>query len=676
MTSRSFAFAARTRRRRRLSNRLDVARVVIPTFFARAVTSHHPPFAFRLAFVGIMRSSPFVRSFVRLALALAFVTFVTSRRVSGAELERGSRVRARASLDRALDAARALDRALSDLALDLDRIDEGACEDVGKTCARGARAEAREASEGARDVDHPSHARLTVDDLAREIRSLAHERVKERKASANDARAFAEAFELVSTAREAFATSATHVLPFRYGKGKQPRYYAIANDEGGIAVYDLLGGERKCAIGTTTRARATSLTAYMATMNTSVIVSGHEDGTIAFTKVEVAVATNVGVDSIDFPTKAWASCSAETSTTARAADVKHKTKLRSSGRTSAGEELNSKAIENALANGAIESLGMYRIMGKRFVAAADVHGRVVVFMPTTTDLANIHGVFYTNARVFAFRPYGKAIVALTERGVVVADIAAFTTKVYSCENLMFIEVARATFDPLTNSKLVGIDREGRFFTGYVGLDGPKMGCVVHRPGDAQSYRVAASGLATIKGYILIAVEGGVEVLNSTLTRSPQVVMRTNNGELLASGGVEKAVADDHSPILSTDGERYIIVAHTQNGVVSVYKSIMYTLPAPRLIGENIWFQPLAFMIAIGVGIWSYKKSRIRNAVDDRAPRSTEDALRKLGFGIGLHKTDDPRGMYGEKASSRPAYQEWTVEKMRKEIAAAKRNGDL
>ena len=591
----------------------------------------------------------------------------------------------RASLASARDAVRALERAVGAAEETLERIDAEATastrlrssDDV-ESCTRDARrVPASSSSSSSSSVPAASSSAAAAFsngvDFADEVRRVAEAHVRSLTSSArlsatSEIKAFSDAFERLSITRDVFDVTATHLLPFKSPRTKTPRYYATGNARGRVAVYDVTYGEAACETATTSNARVMSLTAYMVSTNTSVLVSGHEDGTVAFTTVEIAVHSNDGLDAMDFPTKISAACSAVSSITAREADVRHKNKLRDIGRTSS-----SKAVDTTLANGAIETLGMYRIMGKRYVAAADTHGRVIVFAPAFSTFTNIHGVFYTGSRVLAFRPYSKAIVALTERGVVHADIVAFTTKSYSCDNLMYIDISRAMFDPRMNSKLIGIDHEGRLFTGYVSMEGPKTGCAVHRPGDAHEHRADSSAMATIKGYILVAMNGGVEVLNTTLTRTPQVVIRASVGEQLAKSGVEPTSDGDYSPILTTDGERHVVIAHPKDGVVLVYESTMFTLPPPRLIGDSVWFQPLALMFAIGVGIWSYKKSREPKAVEERQARTTEDALRKLGYGLDKR---DTRGMFGEHASSRPAYQEWTVERLRKEIDAAKRNGDL
>ena len=577
----------------------------------------------------------------------------------------------RASLASARDAVRALERAMGVAEEMLERIGaeptlSSLSDDEGSCTRDPAHVHASTLSSSLASSSSSFPTRV---DFAEEVRRVAEAHVRSLTSpTTSEINTFSDAFEHVSVARDAFGVSAMHFLPFKSTKTKTPRYYATGNALGRVAVYDVAFGEAACEIATASHARVTSLTAYMVSTNTSVIVSGHEDGTVAFTTVEIAVRANDGLDAMDFPTKISAACSAVTSITAREADVKHKNKLRDIGRASS-----SNAVDTALSNGAIEALGMYRIMGKRYVAAADAHGRVIVFMPAFSDFTNIHGVFYTGSRVLAFRPYSKAIVALTERGVVHADIVAFTTKSYSCENLMYIDVAHATFDPRMNSKLIGVDIEGRLFTGYVSMDGPNTGCVVHRPGDANEHRVNSSAMATIKGYVLIAMNGGVEVFNTTLTRTPKAVMRAGVGEQLVRSGIEQTSDGDYAPILTTDGERHVIIAHPKDGAIVVYKNVMFTLPPPRLIGDSVWFQPLALMFAIGVGILSYKKSRAPKTMEERQARSTEDALRKLGYGINKH---DSRGMFGEHASSRPAYQEWTVEKLRKEIEAAKRNGDL
>ena len=582
----------------------------------------------------------------------------------------------RASLASARDAVRALERAVGAAEETLERIgaeplsslndDEGSCT---RDPARVHASTISSSLTSSSSSSSSSSSFPTGVDFAEEVRRVAEAHVRSLTSpTTSEINTFSDAFERVSVVRDAFGVNAMHFLPFKSTKTKTPRYYATGNALGRLAVYDVAFGEAACEIATASHARVTSLTAYMVSTNTSVIVSGHEDGTVAFSTVEIAVRANDGLDAMDFPTKISAACSAVTSITAREADVKHKNKLRDIGRASS-----SNAVDTALSNGAIETLGMYRIMGKRYVAAADAHGRVIVFMPAFSDFTNIHGVFYTGSRVLAFRPYSKAIVALTERGVVHADIVAFTTKSYSCENLMYISVAHATFDPRMNSKLIGVDIEGRLFTGYVSMDGPNTGCVVHRPGDANEQRVNSSAMATIKGYVLIAMNGGVEVFNTTLTRTPKAVMRAGVGEQLVRSGIEQTSDGDYAPILTTDGERHVIVAHPKDGAIVVYKNVMFTLPPPRLIGDSVWFQPLALMFAMGIGIWSYKKSRAPKTMEERHARSTEDALRKLGYGINKH---DSRGMFGEHASSRPAYQEWTVEKLRKEIEAAKRNGDL
>ena len=514
-----------------------------------------------------------------------------------------------------------------------------------------------------------------MDATLEEIRRATEEHV--RAALSGHARrvsTFSDAFKRVSTATTTRVVTAAHVLPFKYGREIKPRYYVVGDVDGGLTVRHFESGEHACESETSTTSAVRSMTAYLSSLNTTVLVTGHDDGTVAFTKIERRVNTNRGPDADEFPEEEFLRCALVSSITAKEANERYKNKLLATGKKMPTQTGSKSVLEQVMKDAPIETLGLYRIMGKRYVAAADIEGRVVIFQPRGNDLSNIQGVFRTGSRVFAFRPYKKAVVALTQRGVAYADVNAFTTRSYSCEGLDQIEISKATFDPRMNSRVTGITKSGQVISGFVVLDGPRMGCTIHLGSEVREPRMFTTAIATVKGYAVVAMNGGVEVLNLTSTKVGKHIFQTSNPQQLASEGVETPQASAYAPVVVSDGEKRIIVAHGDAGMIFAYESDMYVSAPPGLLGDNPWFQPLAVMLALGVGIWSYRNQRAQVMPDAFARRQTEDALRKLGYGKDMAKAREL--VTGEPRKYPDGYEHWTPAMMQREIEAARANGDL
>ena len=516
----------------------------------------------------------------------------------------------------------------------------------------------------------PVSGELTLE----EIRRAAEEHVRAALAGESKrSKTFSDAFDRVSAARVSTKVTAVHVLPFRNGKARKARYYATGDEFGRIVVRRTETGDAECEVQTNTTASVRSMTAYLLALNTTVLVTGHDDGTVAFTKIEQEVVENVGPDADAFPTDYTLRASSLAAMTVREANAKYRVKLRELGKTSRASSSSSGALEHVEESFPVEALGMYRIMGKRYVTAADTDGRVVVFLPSLGNFANVHGVFSAGSKVFAFRPYNKAVVALTRRGVAYADINAFTTKSYACDGLMRYDIASATFDPRMSSRLTGITTEGHVISGFVALDGPRTGCVIYSGAETHESRVSVTTIAALRGYVVVAMNAGLEILNITNTKIAKRVLHSRNRWQLADEGVTPTTAGEYAPVIASDGESQIVISHPDEGAVFVYESAMYVAAPASLLGENPWFQPLAVMIALGVGIWSYRRQKMSFTPEARSSSHNEtmEALRKLGYG-----QDMARARALVSGETRPGYEPWTPATIRKEVEAARLNGDL
>jgi len=440
-----------------------------------------------------------------------------------------------------------------------------------------------------------------------------------------------------------------------------------------VTVRNAETGETECESKMMKSSPVRAMTAYMLSMNTSVVVTGHEDGTVAFTAIERANSDGMAVS------EHILRCSLTTSITAEEAHTKYKNKLHAQNRRDLSSDRS--AVEHVAEDVPIETLGIYRIAGKRLITAADANGRVTVFLPTLNDLGNVYGVFHTGSKVFAFRPYKNAVVALTQRGVTIADIHAFTSKLLVCEGLLRFDIAQAAFDPNFHSKLAGVTSDGRLFTGTVTLDGPRTGCSVNVGREELDSLVTVSGIAMLKSYAVIARSGGLEIINTTNVRVAKRISHASNRAMLAEVGAEarSATTDQSAPIVASNGDNQILVVQPDEGVVMVFDSNLYLAPPPSLFGENPWFQPLATMIALGIAIWSYKSKRLEAldySSEAERQRLTQSALRKLGYGEDMARArarvagedyDDDDDKDDDK---------WTPAKIRAEIKAARINGDL
>jgi hypothetical protein len=236
---------------------------------------------------------------------------------------------------------------------------------------------------------------------------------------------------------------------------------------------------------------------------------------------------------------------------------------------------------------------------------------------------------------------------------------------------MRYDIASATFDPRMSSRLTGITTEGHVISGFVALDGPRTGCVVYGGAETYESRVSATKIAALRGYVVVAMNAGLEILNITNTKIAKRVLHSSNGRQLADEGLTPATTGEYAPVITSDGESQLVIAHPDEGVVFVYESAMYTAAAPGLLGENPWFQPLAVMIALGVGIWSYRRQKISFAPPVSSHSETVEALRKLGYG-----QDMARARALVTGETREGYEQWTPATIRKEVEAARLNGDL
>ena len=545
------------------------------------------------------------------------------------------------------------------------KIPSDALSEAAFACDANANAVSERSMATVRSDDEERPLRL---DITEEIRRATEEHVRATLAGVGRREpTFADAFvrESVATVDGSVVTAA-HVLPFRYGKQRKARYYAVGDDAGGVAVFHVANGELVARAPKRADAPVVSMTAYMLSMNTSIVVTGHADGTVAFTRLEQSSTENVGPDAGEWPRHYSVVVTESASVRASAAEAAFK-------RSVSREANDDDAIERLRGEDvAIEKLGVYRILGNRYVAAADANGRVVVFSPARSDLANVRGVFQTGGRVFAFRPYNKAVVALTQRGITYADIHAMTTKVFTCEGLMYVDLGVATFDARMNSRLSGVTRDGQVVSGFVALDGPRAGCVITRGRIADPERAESQAVAGIKGYLIVSRLGGVEVVNTTNAKSIHSALLASNREQVTLGGARPITDGEYAPVIATDGESLVIVAHPTENVVFAYESALYVSPPAGAFGDNLWFQPLAVMIALGVGIYSYRRQREVKFTPPEAShrQQTEDALIKLGYGMDLKKANAL--LRGEE----PPVEEWTPATIRSEIQAARINGDL
>ena len=229
---------------------------------------------------------------------------------SAADALRSELATLRNALSAARDASEALERAMRGTERTLKRMDglikvpgvavperDGAtCETTGGDSAATPTPSSLASNDAAIEADVPIAAR-TMDATLEEIRRATEEHV--RAALSGHARrvsTFSDAFKRVSTATTTRVVTAAHVLPFKYGREIKPRYYVVSDVDGGLTVRHFESGEHACESETSTTSAVRSMTAYLSSLNTTVLVTGHDDGTVAFTKIERRVNTNRGPD--------------------------------------------------------------------------------------------------------------------------------------------------------------------------------------------------------------------------------------------------------------------------------------------------------------------------------------------------------------------------------------------
>ena len=338
------------------------------------------------------------------------------------------------------------------------------------------------------------------------------------------------------------------------------------------------------------------------------------------------------------------------------------------------EPTNSDSEPDSEAARAIVAVAAYRLNdGKRYFAVADASGALVVF---TDRGATVHSVYrlpssddFYRDRVVAFKPSRRAISWVTRSGVGSLDPATFAVRRAPCAAAdgarLDVAFASVAFDAgAAAARFYAVTEAGETVAGVVGgVDvgtgaGVRATCALrHRnlgstPAAAVE-RWNGASLASVKGYVFVALGARVSVLNATdakrsgsgarVSRAPREVIVADVEHMAgAFGGAIRGDAADcdaadvgeldladaadaagagatecsyallsrgaRSALVATDARGAFVVVGLPGGFIAMYENALYVWK-PEPVNTKLWSQPL-FVAAMGaVATFQFYRSK-------------------------------------------------------------------
>ena len=114
------------------------------------------------------------------------------------------------------------------------------------------------------------------------------------------------------------------------------------------------------------------------------------------------------------------------------------------------------------------ALASYRVQNRRYFAAADATGKVVLFVDSGE---RVYAVLDTlDGPVVAFKPSTRRINWLTANGAGGVDPSTFEVRWAACAHLNGTTLASAAFDVIASSKFYAVSGDGEVITGFANPD--------------------------------------------------------------------------------------------------------------------------------------------------------------------------------------------------------------
>ncbi|KAL6760089.1 hypothetical protein V8C86DRAFT_2560593 [Haematococcus lacustris] len=245
---------------------------------------------------------------------------------------------------------------------------------------------------------------------------------------------------------------------------------------------------------------------------------------------------------------------------------------------------------------------------------------------------------HANASLLAAATSGTLILGLSrDRVYVLSQLLTTGMRSYHCQGLNASFLVAAVFDPVRTYRAYAINNLAQLLTLTVPNDNRKTLCKVVRfvqlpqpnavPGNVEWQMLA------MPGYLLLATNGVVAVLNVTSTRSnPHGVVAGSLANMMGHLGLAEAapgVLPCPTPVghLAVSRQGNLVAALLGNGVVAVFQSSLLvpaSLQGLPATGKNTWMQPVMIGCMIFVGLWQFM--RAKNRVSEHGPHHFSSRL--------------------------------------------------
>jgi len=426
--------------------------------------------------------------------------------------------------------------------------------------------------------------------------------------------------------------SALLVLPQDGGEGLA-RYIAIGDVEGKVYIFRPQG-ELIIEFHSGIFSPVTALSAYVIRRNETMLMTGHQDGSITSHKI----GEQIHLDS-QLPDDLFV-LTVVHKVTASLARHSGASATRREGEDGDAAEA-SQLVEVDAALGPVAFIESFRAAQMRFIVAVNHQGEMTVLKENGT----LHGTARTGARVVRLRAGGAYAVYVTENGVGALDLLTLHATHDPCKHMNETRLVSASFDSVMGSKVYALTSEGEILTLFLGGE-RKTECSVR---SRRAAGVAPPGaLAPIKGYLLAATSQEVWAFNTTgSTRSgPRYVLQDDLDKVGQSfGHTPSLVCSEFPPMLAYNKQRQVVVSLC-NGLVGIFESHL-PITTPPQWNPKLWSQPLFIGAIVLVAMWQFYSQKRKGGgggMDDPAEimRSfnAANSRNKAGGGAGYQIPDD------------------------------------
>ena len=369
--------------------------------------------------------------------------------------------------------------------------------------------------------------------------------------------------------------TAVFVMPQR-GRHGIARYVAVGDAGGGVSIFEPRGGLKARVAGASA---VTALHCIVLTRNTTVLLSGHADGSVRRYKVEEAVIKDPHEPDPVLRLEVYPDA----------------------------------APLQPPAPAPVGHLDVYRQGQSKYYAV--VQGRTLALLPF--DPAEPRREFPLNHTVVALRTsHSSTAIVVTAAGLTRVNLRTMDAADVPCRGLNGSALAAAAFDSVTVQKLYAVTAAGELLAGFVSVDSHSTRCTF-RSRSALGVAGPAS-ISTIKGYVFVGVPGGLGVFNvSGLRHAPRQEIGEDLNRIVQGVGLPPREEWAAPPALVANKQRLVLV-QVADGVLASFESNL-PLPAPKE-RHRMWSQPLVLGAMILVGFWQYQKQKAAGVFDGTGNR--------------------------------------------------------